>query len=518
MTPAADVENGMSFQDYLRQIKGAIREVTVEEVLAMDREDIVMVDVRQRDEVAQGRVEGSLVIPRGGLEMSLPTAAPDLDKRLVLYCAGGTRSALAAHAAMSLGYTDVSSMAGGFGRWKTQGAPFAVLPIEGPKDIEAGCSVPPVAAVSPDDLAAAIGSPEAPVVFDLRDDEETGGGYIGEAILTPRGFFEMRVGQHVAAPDARVVLVSSRGVAAAYAARNLEAMGYTNVAILDGGMAAWRDGGHPVVVPRRLSAMDRLRYSRHLSVDEVGEAGQLKLLESRVLIMGAGGLGSPAAYYLAAAGVGKLGIVDSDVVDRSNLQRQILHTDARVGVPKVESARQTLLALNPDIDVVPYEVRLTSENVEEIFDGYDLVIDGGDNFPTRYLVNDACVHLGIPCVHGSVYRFEGQVTVFDPGAGGPCYRCLYPEPPPPELAPSCAEAGVLGVLPGIVGLLQANEAIKVLLGIGDTLVGRLLHVDGLSMKFRELRLRPDPDCPLCAEGAQWSGYIDYEQFCSFSAE
>jgi molybdopterin/thiamine biosynthesis adenylyltransferase len=233
-----------------------------------------------------------------------------------------------------------------------------------------------------------------------------------------------------------------------------------------------------------------------------------------VLLMGAGGLGSPAAYYLAAAGGGTLGIIDSDVVDRSNLQRQILHTDDRVGVAKVESARQTLSALNPDIKIVPYELRLTADNVEDIFKGYDLVLDGGDNFPTRYLVNDACVHLGIPCVHGSVYRFEGQATVFAPGQG-PCYRCLYPEPPPPELAPSCQEAGVLGVLPGIIGLLQATEAIKVLLGAGSPLIGRLLTFDALDMKFRELKLRRDPHCKMCGDHAVFTGFVEYEQFCSY---
>jgi molybdopterin/thiamine biosynthesis adenylyltransferase len=257
------------------------------------------------------------------------------------------------------------------------------------------------------------------------------------------------------------------------------------------------------------------RYSRHLIIPEIGEKGQKKLLDSKVLMMGAGGLGSPAALYLAAAGVGQLGIIDSDVVDRSNLQRQVLHTDDRVGEPKVESARQTINGLNPDVDVEIFNERLTSDNIMSVFEGYDLVVDGGDNFPTRYLVNDACVKLGIPNVHGSVYRFEGQATAFVPGEG-PCYRCLYPEPPPPEFAPSCQEAGVLGVLPGVIGLLQAIEVIKLLVGIGKPLVGRLLAFDGLEAEFRELKLRRDPECPVCGDHieAEDIEFIDYEQFCS----
>ncbi|MFB6373058.1 MAG: molybdopterin-synthase adenylyltransferase MoeB, partial [Bradymonadaceae bacterium] len=246
---------------------------------------------------------------------------------------------------------------------------------------------------------------------------------------------------------------------------------------------------------------------------EVGEEGQLELLDSKVLMLGAGGLGSPAALYLAAAGVGQIGIIDSDVVERSNLQRQVLHTDDRVGEPKTESARQTLNNLNPDIDIEEFNTRLDSDNVLEIFEGYDLVVDGGDNFPTRYLINDACVQLGIPNVHGSVFRFEGQVTVFHPDQDGPCYRCLYPEPPPPELAPSCAEAGVLGVLPGIMGMLQANEVIKLLLDIGEPMTGRLLSFDGLKTEFRELKLDRDPECPICSDDSDVE-FIDYEHFCS----
>jgi molybdopterin/thiamine biosynthesis adenylyltransferase len=284
-----------------------------------------------------------------------------------------------------------------------------------------------------------------------------------------------------------------------------------------GGFTRWKNEGLPVEVPPRFEPADRERYSRHLLMPEVGEAGQFKLMQSKVLLIGAGGLGSPAALYLAAAGVGTLGIVDHDVVDRSNLQRQVLHTDDRVGTSKVASAKKTLNALNPAVKVVGYETHLSSRNVEEIFSGYDLVVDGSDNFPTRYLVNDACVKLGIPNVHGSVFRFEGQATVFwpqYPKRRGPCYRCLYPEPPPAELAPSCAEAGVLGVLPGIIGLLQATEAIKLILGIGDPLVGRLLYYDALRGRFDELALERDPSCRYCGDGAQFPGYIDYERFCA----
>jgi sulfur-carrier protein adenylyltransferase/sulfurtransferase len=504
----------MAFLDRLEGLRREIAEVSVEEVRALlDGTEVVLVDVRQTDEAAQGRIEGSLAIPRGWLEIEL-TKHVASSAQLVFYCAGGTRSLLAADAARRAGFSNVASMAGGFGRWKTQGAPFAVLPVTSFDGFEA--SVDPISAAEMSVAELLAAGAEGPVVVDVREEEETALGFIRDAQLIPRGFLEMHI--ESACPDLRAPLcvVSSRGARAAWAAQDLRRLGYENVTVLRGGMMAWEAAGHEVHHPRRLSVNDRLRYSRHLSIDEVGEEGQLRLLDSKVLLMGAGGLGSPAAYYLAAAGIGTLGIIDSDVVDRSNLQRQILHADDRVGTPKVTSARQTLLGLNPDIDVVAYNARLTSANVEEVFAGYDLVIDGGDNFPTRYLVNDACVHLGLPCVHGSVYRFEGQVTVFSPATGGPCYRCLYPEPPPPELAPSCADAGVLGVVPGIIGLMQANEAIKVLLGIGDTLAGRLLHFDGLRMKFRELKLRPDPECPMCSEGALWSGYVDYEQFCAVS--
>jgi len=351
-------------------------------------------------------------------------------------------------------------------------------------------------------------------LIDVREPTETADGHIVDARLIPRGLLELRVESAVPDKTAHVVVYCAGGTRSAFAAKSLEILGYSNVSSMAGGFGAWKAAGLHFVLPKVLTADQQTRYSRHLLIPEVGEKGQQKLLDSKVLLMGAGGLGSPAAYYLAAAGVGTLGVIDSDVVDRSNLQRQILHTDDRVGVPKVESARQTLVGLNPDIEVVPYNVRLTAENVVEIFSQYDVVVDGGDNFPTRYLVNDACVHLGIPNIHGSVYRFDGQVTVLSPG-DGPCYRCLYPEPPPPELAPSCQEAGVLGVLPGIIGLLQATEALKVLLGIGTNLTGRLLCFDALDMKMRELRLRRDTKCKMCGEGAEFSGFVEYEEFCRF---
>ncbi len=353
-------------------------------------------------------------------------------------------------------------------------------------------------------------------LIDVREADEIGRGSPVGASRLGRGYLELRVEESV--PDFRrtVLLLCEGGVRSLFAAEDLKRLGYQDVRSVKGGFTQWKNEGLPFEVPRMLDAEARERYSRHLLMPEVGEQGQLKLLDSKVLLVGAGGLGSPAAFYLAAAGVGTLGIVDHDVVDRSNLQRQILHTDTDVGTPKVLSARDRIEALNPSIKVVPYEAHLDSGNVEEIFRGYDVVVDGSDNFPTRYLVNDACVKLGIPNVHGAVYRFEGQVTVFWPGHKnpGPCYRCLYPEPPPPELAPSCAEAGVLGVLPGVIGLLEAVETIKLLLGVGDPLVGRLLYYDALRARFSEFRLARDPECRYCGDPAQFPGYVDYERICA----
>jgi sulfur-carrier protein adenylyltransferase/sulfurtransferase len=357
-----------------------------------------------------------------------------------------------------------------------------------------------------------------PLVVDVREQDEWDEGHIPGAIHIPRGFLESRIER--AAPDSTrpVLLYCSAGNRSAFAAKTLTELGYEDVASLAGGFTDWKRNGFPVELSAGLDPQRRARYSRHLLIPEVGEQGQLKLLDSKVLLIGAGGLGSPASLYLAAAGVGRIGIVDADVVDESNLQRQIVHSTERLGEPKVQSAKQTVEALNPDVQVVAYEERLTSENVERILaDGWDVIVDGADNFPTRYLVNDASVWHGIPVVHGSIYRFEGQVTVFKPHEG-PCYRCLFPTPPPPELAPSCAEGGVLGVLPGIIGSLQANEALKLALGIGEPLVGRLLLFDALSAEFNEVKLRRDPGCPVCGEHPTITDYIDYVQFCAGTRE
>ena len=351
-------------------------------------------------------------------------------------------------------------------------------------------------------------------LIDVRERDEFVDGHIEGATFVPRGLLDLKIENLVPDKSDKVILYCAGGTRSALAAKTLEELGYQDVESVKGGFGAWKEAGHPVHIQKTLSQEQLTRYSRHLKIPEVGEEGQLELLESKVLMLGAGGLGSPAALYLAAAGVGQIGLIDSDVVDRSNLQRQVLHTDDRVGDPKTESARKTLKALNPDIDVEEFNTRLTSDNVLDIFEGYDVVVDGGDNFPTRYLINDACVQLGIPNVHGSVFRFEGQATVFAPHDEGPCYRCLYPEPPPPELAPSCQEAGVLGVLPGIIGMLQANEVVKLILDVGEPLTGRLLSFDGLKTEFRELKLERDPECPVCGEEAEFEGFIDYEHFCS----
>jgi sulfur-carrier protein adenylyltransferase/sulfurtransferase len=356
------------------------------------------------------------------------------------------------------------------------------------------------------------------VVVDIREQDEWDEGHIAGAVHIPRGHLESRIERTAADRAQPVLLYCSAGNRSAFAAKTLEEMGYEDVVSLAGGFTDWKRNGYPVELQSGLDAPRRARYSRHLLIPEVGEQGQLKLLESRVLLIGAGGLGSPASLYLAAAGVGRLGIVDADVVDESNLQRQIVHSTERLGEAKVESAKRTIEALNPDVEVVAYKERLTSENVERILaDGWDVIVDGADNFPTRYLVNDASVWHDIPVVHGSIYRFEGQVTVFKPGAG-PCYRCLFPTPPPPELAPSCAEGGVLGVLPGVIGSLQANEALKLALDIGEPLIGRLLLFDALSGEFNEVKLRRDPDCPVCGEHPTITDYIDYVEFCAGTRE
>lgn len=354
------------------------------------------------------------------------------------------------------------------------------------------------------------------VLVDVRESHERATGFAEGAHGIARA--ELEADPRAALPDrdAVVLLICQSGARSLKAAQVLVDAGYRRVASVDGGTTRWIAEDLPLTRPEGdIDFYDR--YSRHLRLPEVGEAGQRRLQAARIAMVGAGGLGSPAAYYLAAAGVGTLVLADDDVVDRSNLQRQILHTEDRIGVAKVESARVALSALNPAVSIEAFPERITAANVERLIADADVVIDGADNFPVRYLLNDACVKLGKPLVYGAVHRFEGQVSVFDAGrhrGQAPCYRCLFPEPPPPEAAPNCAEAGVLGVLPGVIGLLQATEAIKLILGLGEPLSGRLLNFDALAMKFRETRLSADPDCPVCAAGLAFPGYIDYVQFCA----
>jgi len=349
-------------------------------------------------------------------------------------------------------------------------------------------------------------------VLDVREKDEFRDGHLPGAISVPRGFLDMRVEEVVPDKSTPLILYCAGGTRSLLAGRTLREMGYTDVTSMSGGYGAWKGAGRDWVKDFEFSPEQLKRYDRHFILPEVGEAGQAKLLQSKVLLIGAGGLGSPSAFYLAAAGVGTIGIVDNDVVDMSNLQRQIIHTNDRVGVSKVESARASINGLNPDVEVIGYETRVSSENILDIIKGYDVVIDGCDNFPTRYLVNDACVMSGIPNVHGSIFQFEGQASVFYPGRG-PCYRCLFPEPPPPGAAPSCQEAGVLGVLPGLVGCVQALEAMKIILGIGKPLIGRMVYFDTLSMELRIHKLRKDPNCPVCGENPTVTSLIDYEEFC-----
>jgi sulfur-carrier protein adenylyltransferase/sulfurtransferase len=352
--------------------------------------------------------------------------------------------------------------------------------------------------VSPQDVVA-LPAGNATVI-DVREASEWDQGHLPGARHVSKSYLEQEIEGVAPDRDAPVVLYCAGGIRSLFAATTLEEMGYTNVASMAGGFQAWKGAGLPFETPAALSDEQKVRYSRHLLIPEVGAEGQAKLLGSKVLLIGAGGLGSPAAFYLAAAGVGTIGIVDFDVVDLSNLQRQILHTTDRIGERKVESARQTINALNPGVRVVAHEEMLLADNVERIIAGYDVILDGTDTFETRYILNDAAVAANIPAVHASVFRFEGQLTVFKP-YDGPCYRCLYPTPPPPELAPGCSVAGVLGVVPGIMGLLQANEVIKLVLGIGESLAGRLLLFDALEAEFTELKLRRDPECPVCSDKA-----------------
>jgi sulfur-carrier protein adenylyltransferase/sulfurtransferase len=354
---------------------------------------------------------------------------------------------------------------------------------------------------------------KSPVVVDVREADEWRQGHLEGAVPLPRGFLEIKVETTIPDKGTPIITYCAGGVRSLLAGKVLKEMGYQNVTSMSGGYNAWKNGGFKWVQDFQYTPEQLIRYSRHFLLPEVGEEGQAKLLQAKVLMVGAGGLGCPSAYYLAAAGVGTIGIIDNDVVDISNLQRQILHANDRVGMPKVESAKKTLEGLNPDVRVIPYQAKLTSENILEILKDYDLVVDGCDNFPTRYLVNDACVLTGKPNVHGSIFQFEGQATVFYPGKG-PCYRCLYPEPPPAEMAPSCAEAGVLGVLPGLIGTIEALEAIKLILNRGDSLIGRLLCFNTLTMEINDLKLRRDPNCPMCGENPTIHQLIDYEEFCA----
>ena len=365
--------------------------------------------------------------------------------------------------------------------------------------------------VSTDEVAAKIAVPGT-VVLDVREPDEYEQGALTGAVHIPRGHLEAQVEARIADHDTPLVVYCAGGVRSAFATKTLGELGYTNVVSMAGGFGRWKDEGKPWKKPASLTPEQRNRYQRHLLLPEVGEKGQLALFDSKVLLIGAGGLGSPAALYLAAAGVGTLGIVDMDEVDASNLQRQILHNLDRIGDRKVDSAKKTLTLINSDLNVVTYDTRLGADNIESIMTGYDLIVDGTDNFPTRYLVNDVSLKLGIPVVFGALFRFDGQITIFKPH-DGPCYRCMLPEPPPAEMAPSCAEAGVLGVLPGIIGSLQAMEAIKQLLGLGDSLSGRLLTYDALEQSFRTLKIRRDPDCPACSIDPKDIVIAEYDELC-----
>jgi molybdopterin/thiamine biosynthesis adenylyltransferase/rhodanese-related sulfurtransferase len=361
---------------------------------------------------------------------------------------------------------------------------------------------------------------EGAVIIDLRETEELASGVLPGAKHVPRSYLETRIEGIVPNRDAHVILYCASGNRSAYGARTLrDDLGYEHVESMTGGITLWKDRGYEVDVPRTLSAEQRDRYSRHLLIPEIGNEGQQKLLDAKVLLLGAGGLGSPTALYLAAAGVGTLGIVDDDVVDLSNLQRQVIHSTQRIGIPKVDSAEESIHALNPDVKVVKYPVRLDASNIMEIIEGYDVIVDGVDNFPTRYLLNDATVRLKIPVVSASILGFDGQLSVFKPYEG-PCYRCLFREPPPAELAPSCGANGVLGVLPGTMGLLQATEVVKLILGIGDPAIGRLLLYDALAATLTEVKVHRDPDCPICSRppdeisDEEMGVFPDYEAFCA----
>lgn len=351
------------------------------------------------------------------------------------------------------------------------------------------------------------------VLIDVREKEELESGMVKGAIHIPKSMLELQIEDAVENKQANVLLICGSGVRSLLAAESMEQLGYQNLRSVAGGIQAWKDQGLSVVRPKILDSQSRQRYARHLLIPEIGEEGQLKLLNSKVLLVGAGGLGSPSALYLAAAGIGTIGIIDNDVVEISNLQRQVIHGESTVGQKKVESAAVRLKDINAGVNVITYDSMLDETNVDEIIAKYDVVVDGSDNFNTRYLINDACVKHKIPNVHGAVYRFEGYVTVFDKKSGGPCYRCLYPTPPPAALAPSCMEAGVLGVLPGVIGLLQAVEAIKIILGIGMPINNKLLRYDALESEFSELDIEPDRDCQVCGENADPITFKNYQAAC-----
>lgn len=376
--------------------------------------------------------------------------------------------------------------------------------------------------VDPSEVNSAVanGNGSAPVLIDVRESGEWDAGHLPGAKHVPRGYLESRIEGVVSDRERPIVVYCASGQRSALAANTLqELLGYEHVSSMTGGITLWKDRGYDVEVPKSLTGEQRERYSRHLLVPEIGLDGQTKLLESKVLLLGAGGLGSPTALYLAAAGVGTLGIVDDDEVDLSNLQRQVIHTTDRIGVPKVDSAEIAVKGINPDVNVVKYQTRLDASNIMEIIEGYDVIVDGVDNFPTRYLLNDATVRLGIPVVSASILGFDGQLSVFKPH-DGPCYRCLYPVPPPAELAPSCGANGVLGVLPGTMGLLQATEVIKLVTGAGEPLIGRLLLYEALGATFTELKVRRDPECPICSKDPseisdeEMGVFPDYEAFCA----
>jgi molybdopterin/thiamine biosynthesis adenylyltransferase/rhodanese-related sulfurtransferase len=367
--------------------------------------------------------------------------------------------------------------------------------------------------IAPEHAREQLAESDAPLLLDVRTDRERSVSYIPGSVHLPMAEVEARIAEVSPDPDKPIITYCATGRRSLDILPTLAALGYENGTSMAGGIVAWQALGYPTESPSALDDEKLARYSRHLLIPEVGIAGQQRLLETSILLIGAGGLGSPAALYLAAAGVGRLGIVDDDRVDASNLQRQVLHSTEELGESKAESARRSIEELNPDVEAVTYEERLSSENIDRILgEGWELVVDGADNFPTRYLLNDASVWHEIPVVHGSIYRFDGQATVFKPFEG-PCYRCLFPQPPPPELAPSCAEGGVLGVLPGIIGSLQANEALKLALGIGEPLIGRLLLFDALTTSFSEVTVRRDPSCPVCGDHPTITDYIDYADFC-----